>query len=124
MPPPSKIRSGRPAAPITFTHHPAYPPYPTNMVQEQLRDGFGRPVSRIRCPRSSDPWAFTTEALRSGLMAHDEPTYPEDARVRGVEGKVVLDARIDRDDAIETLTVRAGHPMLAESALQTIRNWR
>src|SRR5262249_30012504 len=97
-----------------FPHHAAHPPYPMNMGQEQLRDVLGRPVSRIRCPRSSDPWAFTTEALRSGLMTHTEPTYPEDARAQGVEGKVVLDARIDRNGAIETLTVRTGHPLLAE----------
>jgi protein TonB len=57
-------------------------------------------------------------------MVHAEPTYPEDARAPGIEGKVVLDARIDRNGAIETLTVRTGHPLLAESALQTIRAWR
>src|SRR5258708_36291834 len=95
------------------------------MGQKQLRDERGRTISRIRCPRGSDPRAFTTEALRSAyLMVHSEPTYPEDARAHGIEGKVVLDARIGCNGAIETLTVRTGHPLLAESALQAIRTWR
>jgi protein TonB len=82
-------------------------------------------VCRIHCPRGSDPWAFTAEALRSAfLTVHAEPIYPEDARARGVEGKVVLDARIDRNGAIQTLAVRTGHPLLAEAALQTIRTWK
>jgi len=57
-------------------------------------------------------------------MAHAEPAYPDDARDQGIEGKVVLDARIDRNGVIETLSVRTGHPLLAESALQTVRTWR
>jgi protein TonB len=56
-------------------------------------------------------------------MAHAEPAYPDDARAQGIEGKVVLDARIDRNGVIETLSVRTGHPLLAESALQTVRTW-
>ena len=57
-------------------------------------------------------------------MAHTEPAYPDDAKVQGIEGKVVLDALIDTNGAIETLSVRTGHPLLAESALQTVRTWR
>jgi periplasmic protein TonB len=57
-------------------------------------------------------------------MAHAEPAYPEAARAQGIEGKVVLDARIDRNGVIESLSVRAGHPLLAESALETVRTWK
>ena len=81
--------------------------------------------SRIRCPRGSDPRAFTAEAHRSGyLMTHAEPAYPDEAKAQGIEGKVVLDARIDRNGEIETLSIRTGHPLLTESALQTVRTWR
>src|ERR1051325_1093322 len=84
-----------------------------------------RTVSRIRCPRGSDPRAFTAEAHRSShLIAHVEPAYPEEAKARGIEGKVVLDAVVDRSGVIETLSVRTGHPLLAKSALQTVRTWR
>jgi protein TonB len=85
----------------------------------------GRTVSGIRCPRGSDPRTFTAEAHRSGyLLAHAEPDYPDEAKAQGIEGKVVLDARIDRNGVIEKPSVRTGHPLLAESALQTVRTWR
>lgn len=84
-----------------------------------------RAPSRIRCPRGSDPRAFTAEAHRSSyLLAHTEPAYPESAKTQGIEGRVVLDVHIDRDGMIETLSVRTGHPLLAESALQTVRTWK
>ncbi len=57
-------------------------------------------------------------------MAHTEPAYPGSARTQGIQGKVVLDALIDRDGKIETLSVREGHPLLGDSVLQTVRAWR
>ena len=85
----------------------------------------GRIPSRIRCPRGSDPRALTAEAHRSAhLIAYAEPAYPDDAKAQAIEGKVVLDTRIDRNGVIEMLSVRTGHPLLAESALQTVRTWR
>ena len=58
------------------------------------------------------------------LIAFAEPDYPAAAKTRGIEGTVVLDAVIDREGAIMDLSVRNGHPWLAESALQTVRHWQ
>jgi outer membrane biosynthesis protein TonB len=66
----------------------------------------GTPVARIRCPRGSDPRAFTAEAHRSGyLMAYAEPPYPRDAKAHGIEGKVVLDALIDCNGVLPNAVV-------------------
>ena len=83
------------------------------------------PISRMRCPRGgSDPQAFTAEMHKSRfLLAHAEPAYPAEAIAQGIEGKVVLDVRIDRNGVIETLSVRTGHPLLAEAACRTVRTW-
>jgi protein TonB len=81
--------------------------------------------SRIRCSRRSTPREFTVQAHRaSHLIAFAEPEYPVTAKTRGIEGTVVLDAVIDRDGAITEVSVRTGHPLLAESALETVRHWR
>jgi periplasmic protein TonB len=81
-------------------------------------------LSRIRCPRVSDPRAITAESHRnSHLIAFADPVYPDAAKAQGIEGKVVVDVRIDRDGQIETLSVRSGDPLLAEAALQAIRTW-
>jgi TonB family protein len=80
------------------------------------------PFSRIRYPRGS---ACSPEAHRAAhLIAFSEPAYPSAAKTHGLEGAVVLDALIGRDGVIMDLSVRTGHPWLAESALETIRHWR
>ena len=57
-------------------------------------------------------------------MAFAEPEYPSTAKIRGIEGTVVLDAVIGLDGLIKGLSVRTGHPLLAESALEAVRQWR
>jgi TonB family protein len=84
----------------------------------------GLPFSRIRCPRS-DPGGFTVQAHRAThLIAFAEPAYPAPAKTHGIEGTVLLDAVIDREGAIKDLSARTGHPWLAESALETVGQWR
>ncbi len=83
------------------------------------------PFSRIRCPRGSDPRAFTAQAHKaSHLIIFEEPAYPATAKTDRIEGVVVLDAVIGRDGAVKDLSARTGHPLLAQSALETVRWWR
>jgi protein TonB len=82
------------------------------------------PFSRIRCPRS-DPSGFTVQTHRARhLIAFAEPAYPAAAKTHRIEGKVLLDTVIDREGAIKDLSARTGHPWLAKSALETVRQWR
>ena len=75
----------------------------------------GLPFSRIRnVPRYR----------ATNLIAFAEPAFPADARRRGVEGTVLLDAVIDREGVVLDLSVRDGHPMLALAAMETVRHWR
>ena len=53
-----------------------------------------------------------------------EPVYPHIATVAGISGTVKLHAIIGKDGAIEDLNVVAGHPLLAEAALEAVRQWR
>jgi protein TonB len=72
----------------------------------------GLPFSRIR---------LTTEAHQHAhLIASASPAYPPEAKAKGIEGKVVLDAVIGKDGIIQRLSVRSGDALLAESALQTV----
>ena len=41
-----------------------------------------------------------------------------------MEGKLVLDALIGKDGIIQRLSVREGDPVLAESALASVRHWQ
>ena len=54
-----------------------------------------------------------------------EPEYPESARVARVQGRVTLRAIIGLDGAIESVqVVHAASPLLVESAVETVRQWR
>jgi TonB family protein len=82
------------------------------------------PISRIRCPRGSDPKALTAEAHRAAyLTKFAEPVYPPQARAEGIQGKVVLELLIGNDGSIQTLTVRSGDSMLADAALHAVSQW-
>jgi periplasmic protein TonB len=58
------------------------------------------------------------------LIEHREPEYPAGARDRGIEGVVMLDLVVGRTGAVETISVRRGDPLLASSALETVRGWK
>jgi len=77
------------------------------------------------------PKVATPQKLRvsSGVidgMALSKPTplYPPIARQAHISGTVVLQATISKQGTIENLHVVSGHPMLVQSALQAVRQWR
>jgi TonB family protein len=85
----------------------------------------GLAFTRIRCPRIPDPRAFTAQTHRaSHLTTFAEPAYPITAKENRIEGKVILDAVIGTDGTVKELSIREGHPLLAEAAAQTVRQWR
>jgi protein TonB len=58
------------------------------------------------------------------LISRVEPRYPPIAVKAHIEGDVVLAAIIGRDGRIENLHVIEGHPMLAQAALDAVKQWR
>jgi len=53
-----------------------------------------------------------------------QPDYPPIARQAHIQGTVVLHALISRDGRIEKLQVVNGHPMLVQSAISAVSQWR
>lgn len=53
-----------------------------------------------------------------------EPAYPPMARTARIQGPVELRAIISKEGTIENLRVVSGHPMLAQAALDAVRQWR
>jgi protein TonB len=60
----------------------------------------------------------------SKLISQPKPIYPPIAKQARVQGTVVLAATISKNGTIEGLKVVSGHPMLTQSALDAVRNWR
>lgn len=72
-------------------------------------------------PEKPRPISRFMEAL---LVHRVEPVYPKTAILINLQGEVRLHAIIARDGTIQSLSVTNGHPMLAQAALDAVRQWR
>jgi protein TonB len=62
--------------------------------------------------------------VQGNAISQPKPLYPQMARMARVQGAVVLQAVISKGGTIENLRVVSGHPMLQQSALDAVRQWR
>ena len=89
-------------------------------------DSVGRGINVIVPP----PPAPSTHPLRvsrmmeGNLIYRVQPQYPTLARQARIQGVVVLRAMISREGKIENLQVVSGHPLLVQSAMDAVRQWR
>jgi TonB family protein len=58
------------------------------------------------------------------LIHKVEPEYPAEAKAKHVQGPVVLDVEVLRDGAVGTVAVVSGDPLLAQSAIDAVKQWR
>jgi protein TonB len=58
------------------------------------------------------------------LIHQVQPAYPPLARQVRIQGIVVLEAVISKEGSITSLRVVSGHPLLTESALDAVKQWR
>jgi len=57
------------------------------------------------------------------LIKQVRPVYPAEAKASRIQGTVELRAIIGRDGSIQELTVVKGHPLLADAALDAVKQW-
>jgi protein TonB len=62
--------------------------------------------------------------MEGNLIYRVQPQYPQLARQARVQGVVVLRAVISREGKIENLQLVTGHPLLVQSAMEAVRQWR
>jgi periplasmic protein TonB len=62
----------------------------------------------------------------AGMATNQRPEYPESARRRGEQGRVVLRVAVSGDGAPVEVSVvsSSGHPSLDGSAIAAVRRWR
>jgi TonB family protein len=58
------------------------------------------------------------------LISHPNPVYPSEARLKGIEGVVILSGAIGEDGHLRNLKIASSsNPLLETSVLDTIQNW-
>ncbi|MGA7794899.1 MAG: TonB family protein [Candidatus Acidiferrales bacterium] len=60
----------------------------------------------------------------ASIINQTRPLYPPLARQARIQGNVVLHAIIDKDGKVAQLEVISGHPLLVQSALDAVKQWR
>jgi periplasmic protein TonB len=58
------------------------------------------------------------------LLRKIEPQYPQMAKVAHIQGDVILAATISKSGTIENLHQMSGHPILAQAAMEAVKQWR
>jgi TonB family protein len=114
---PSVIPEGAGVASITKTPS-ARPGPPTGglivtqngKVVYRSPSGAGQPAADDRSERS--------------LIHRVEPQYPAEAKARHIQGPVVLDIQVLGDGAVGNVAVVSGDPLLTQSAIDAVKQWR
>jgi protein TonB len=86
--------------------------------------GPPRPVEPATVPRSKRPISIGGAVMEAMLVRRVEPAYPRIALLARISGSVVLRAVIAKDGAIDSLRVESGNAILANAALEAVRQWR
>jgi TonB family protein len=64
------------------------------------------------------------QVVAAKLISQPQPQYPQLAKETHIEGSVILHVIIGIDGAVKDVTVESGHPLLVQSALDAVRQWR
>ena len=77
-------------------------------------------------PRVATPQRVrVSQGVTQGMVIRKvNPTYPQIAKTARVQGQVVLQAEISKEGTIQNLRVISGHPLLTQSALDAVKQWR
>jgi TonB family protein len=65
-----------------------------------------------------------TPPERTKLLKRVDPEYPSAAIAQSVQGPVVLDITVLANGNVSDVVVRSGDPLLTESAVEAVRQWR
>jgi protein TonB len=80
----------------------------------------------VAVPKAATPQRVKVSGgVTQGMLVRKvNPNYPPLAKQARIQGTVVLQAIIGKDGAIENLHAVSGHPMLIQSAIDAVRQWR
>jgi len=53
-----------------------------------------------------------------------QPQYPLEARVKHIQGTVILKVEISKEGDVTDLSVVTGHPSLATAAIEAVKQWK
>ncbi len=67
--------------------------------------------------------AFAADSGRK-VKEQVQPVYPEMAKTMNISGAVRLEVVVTAQGTVKSAKVLGGHPMLADSAVRAVKNWK
>ena len=101
----------------SFSNGPGLPDGVRNALDQVAVRVTPPPTVTIKAPRVS-------VMMEGSLIRRVDPIYPSPAKSIRVQGTVVLAAVIGTDGSVQKLQVMSGHPMLVQSAINAVSQWR
>jgi periplasmic protein TonB len=117
--PPRQLPPRRATAPAARSASPSAPPVDSRPAPADA--GSGEPVLP-----SAPSGPVTPARPVSGLASNARPDYPESARRRGEQGRVMVRVAVSAQGSPAEVAVSAtsGHPSLDAAAVEAVRKWR
>ncbi len=64
------------------------------------------------------------DTVKRKILNSASPPYPALARAMALSGVVKVDALVAPDGSVKAIDVKGGHPVLAQAASNSIRQWK
>jgi protein TonB len=98
---------------------------PGGVISEMLNSAPGVPVlAKSPVPTPVKRMRIASRVAEANLIHDVPPQYPPEAGRARIEGTVVLMAVIGTDGTVKDVRVESGLPMLAQAAIDAVRQWR
>jgi protein TonB len=75
-------------------------------------------------PASPGKLRISAGVMETNLIHKIDPEYPNMAKIAHIQGDVVLRCIIDKQGNIAEMRVISGHPILAQPALDAVKQWK
>ena len=84
------------------------------------------PVAYAQQPDSPRPERIRVSSgvAEGQIIRRIDPVYPKEAQENHIQGEVVLTATISKEGNIINLKVVSGHPLLADAAVEAVKQWK
>jgi TonB family protein len=99
--------------------------YQQLLAQAKLKSLLDLELNRVTLEKFTEEQAASQGDRKPRLLSHSEPRYTDEARAKGIEGKVVLGFTIDQSGVPQDIQVkRSLYPSLDQAAIEAVREWR
>ena len=97
---------------------------PGGVLSDLLRSNGSMPVLTSTTVPAPKRMRLPARIAEANLVYDVAPKYPPEAGRERIEGIVVLMAVIGKDGTVEDVRVQSGLPVLAQAAIEAVKQWR